>query len=78
MSDWKFLGKYAITSYPKNPNREYVVIGKNVVGYAEQNSDNSWSYYEFGAQPKGATVPPDPILKSAGQTPEDAVNKARS
>lgn len=73
MSDWKFLGKYAITTYPSNAPREYVVVGRNVVGYAEQGEDNEWSYYHFGPQQKGSTAPPESILKSTGKTAEEAV-----
>lgn len=75
MSDWKFLGKYAITSYPSNPAAEYVVVGKNVVGYCELDEDNSWTYYHFAPQEKGQTKPSEPIAKASGATPSDAASK---
>lgn len=78
MSDWKFLGRYAITSYPSNPVAEYVVVGKSVVGYCELGEDNSWTYYQFAAQEKGQTKPSDPIAKASGATAADAANKGLS
>jgi len=75
MSDWKFLGKYAITSHPSSPPTEYVVVGKNVVGYCQLDNDNIWTYYHFAPQEKGQTKPSDPIAKATGKTAADAANK---
>lgn len=72
VSEWHFLGKHAITNFPGNKAREYVVVGKHVVGYAEQNPDNSWTYYQFGPEQKGVTVPPEPIEKGKGKTALEA------
>jgi len=75
MKDWKFLGRYAITSYAGSRPCEYVVVGKNVVGFSEQNDDGTWSYYQFGQQEKGVSTPPAPILKATAKTAEASVNE---
>lgn len=80
MSDWKFLGRYAVSTYPTNPYREYVITkknvgGYNVIGYAELNDNQTWSYYEFGPQEKNVATPPEPIFKSTGSTAAEAVTK---
>ena len=72
MSDWKFLPSHAVTRYSSNLYREYVFVGKNFVGYVEQNNDKTWSYYQFAPQEKNVVAPPEPIFKNTGSTAAEA------
>jgi hypothetical protein len=74
MSNWKFLGKHAITTFPGNKPSEYVVVGKNVVGYAELNNDRMWTYYHFAPAEKGVSTPPEAVEKASAKTAAQAVN----
>jgi hypothetical protein len=73
MQEWKFLAKHAITTYSGSAPCEYVLVGKNVVGYAEQNSSGGWTYYQFGSAEKGNTLAPAPVEKGTGKTATAAV-----
>lgn len=74
MSNWKFLGKYAVTTFPGSKPSEYVVVGKNVVGYVELDDNRMWTYFHFAPAEKGVSMPPEPIEKASAKTAVQAVN----
>lgn len=76
MSEWNFLGRYAVTSYAGSAPCEYVVKGKTVVGYVQQGQDALWTYYHFLPQEKGSTMPKDPEQKATARTAVLAVEKS--
>jgi hypothetical protein len=72
MRNWSILGRHAVTTYKGNPHREFIISGKNLIGYAEQ-SGSEWHYYEFPAMSKGDTSSPEAVLKGKGATIAEAV-----
>jgi hypothetical protein len=76
MSSWNFLGKHAVTRPSNSRPCEYVVIGKNIVGYVEQNVGGDWTYFQFGKVEKGSTVAPEPVAVATSSTAHSAVKDA--
>ena len=76
MNEWKFLGRHAITTYPGSRPCEYVVVGRNIVGYVQQNAGGDWTYFQFGKAEKGSSVAPEPVATANSSTAKSAVKDA--
>jgi hypothetical protein len=63
MKNLTLLGRHAITTYPDIPHYEYIMSGKNIIGFAEKREDSGWDFYEFGVADKNSKITPDPIFK---------------